>query len=148
MEHAARRILHIHVTAHPTAQWTLQQLREAMPSDHPYRFMIHDRDSIFAQALDQHIRSLGLHVLRTPPHQPQANALCERLLGTLRRECLDFVILEALSRFLAAFETVQPAPVSQPKAVCGEDNVIYVEVGYRTEEDTFLAGDQMAEVGA
>ena len=89
---SARRILHIHVTAHPTAQWTLQQLREAIPSDHPYRFLIHDRDSIFAQALDQHIRSLGLRVLRTPPHSPQANALCERLLGTLRRECLDFVI--------------------------------------------------------
>jgi hypothetical protein len=60
----------------------------------------------------------------------------------------DAKTLDALSRFLAAFETVQPEPVSQPKAVCGEDNVIYVEVGYRTEEDTFLAGDQMAEVGA
>jgi hypothetical protein len=55
---------------------------------------------------------------------------------------------DALPRFLAAFETVQPAPVSQPKAVCGEDNVIYVEVGYRTEEDTFLAGHQMAQGGA
>ena len=50
MEHASRRILHINVTAHPTAQWTLQQLREAIPSDHAYRFLIHDRDSIFSQA--------------------------------------------------------------------------------------------------
>src|SRR6266568_2715665 len=53
MEHATRRILHVNVTAHPTAPWTLQQLREAIPSDHTYHYLIHDRDSIFSQALDQ-----------------------------------------------------------------------------------------------
>jgi len=92
MEHATRRILHVNVTAHPTAAWTLQQLREAMPADHDYRFLIHDRDAIFSRDLDQHARNLRLRVLKTPPHSPQANALCERLIGTLRRECLDFVI--------------------------------------------------------
>jgi transposase InsO family protein len=92
MEHATRRILHTNVTAHPTASWTLQQLREAIPADHPYRFLIHDRDSIFSQQLDQSIRHLGLRVLKTPVRTPQANALCERLIGTLRRECLDFLI--------------------------------------------------------
>jgi len=92
MEHATRRILHSNVTAHPTAHWTLQQLREAIPADHTYRFLLHDRDSIFSQQLDQSIHNLGLRVLKTPPQTPQANALCERLLGTLRRECLDFVI--------------------------------------------------------
>ena len=92
MEHATRRILHTNVTAHPTASWTLQQLREAIPADHPYRFLIHDRDSIFSQQLDQGMRHLGLRVLKTPVRTPQANALCERLLGTLRRECLDFVM--------------------------------------------------------
>jgi transposase InsO family protein len=92
MEHATRRILHTNVTAHPTAPWTLHQLREAIPADHSYRFLIHDRDSIFSQQLDQHIRHLGLKVLKTPPQSPQANALCERLLGTLRQECVDFVI--------------------------------------------------------
>ena len=88
IEHASRRIRHVNVTAHPTADWTLQQLREAIPSDHGYRFLIHDRDCIFSQALDQRIRHLGLKVLKTPPQCPQANAVCERLLGTLRRECL------------------------------------------------------------
>ena len=92
MEHATRRILHINVTAHPTAPWTLQQLREAIPSDHSYRFLIHDRDSIFSAQLDQQVRNLGLKVLKTPVRSPQANALCERLLGTLRRECLDYLI--------------------------------------------------------
>ena len=88
MEHATRRLLHVNVTGHPTAQWTIQQFREAIPRNHSYRFLIHDRDRIFSQPLDQHIRNLGLRVLQTPPRSPQANALCERLLGTLRRECL------------------------------------------------------------
>jgi putative transposase len=92
MEHATRRILHCNVTAHPTAPWTLQQLREAIPADHGYRFLLHDRDSIFSPQLDQRIYHLGLRVLKTPPQSPQANALCERLLGTLRQECVDFVI--------------------------------------------------------
>jgi len=85
MEHATRRILHTNVTAHPTASWTLQQLREAIPADHTYRFLIHDRDSIFSQQLDQGIHHLGLRVRKTPVRTPQANALCERLIGTLRR---------------------------------------------------------------
>jgi putative transposase len=92
MEHATRRLLHVNVSAHPTAHWTLQQLRAAIPSDHTYRFLIHDRDSIFSQALDQRIRHLGLRVLTTPVRSPRANALCERLIGTLRRECLDCII--------------------------------------------------------
>jgi transposase InsO family protein len=92
IEHRSRRLLHVNVTAHPTAEWTLQQLREALPSDHGYRFLLHDRDRIFSQALDRRIGNLGLHVLKTPPHCPQANAICERVLGTLRREALDFVI--------------------------------------------------------
>jgi hypothetical protein len=56
------------------------------------RRYLHDRDAIFSQALDQGIRHLGLRVLKTPPHSPQTNALCERLLGTLQRECLDCVM--------------------------------------------------------
>jgi len=92
MEHATRRILHTNITAHPTSSWTLQQLREAIPADHTSRFLIHDRDSIFSQQLDQGIHHLGLRVLKTPVRTPQANALCEQLIGTLRRECLDFVI--------------------------------------------------------
>jgi len=92
IEHQTRRIVHCNVTTNPTAEWTLQQLREAIPSDHGYRFLIHDGDGIFSPQLDGSITHLGLRVLKTPPRSPKANSLCERVIGTLRRECLDFVI--------------------------------------------------------
>jgi len=92
MELGTRRILHHNVTAHPTADWTMQQFREALPGDHPYRFVIHDRDSIFSRELDKGVAAMGVRVPRTPLRAPQANAVCERFGGTLRRECLDFLI--------------------------------------------------------
>jgi putative transposase len=92
MELGTRRILHHNVTANPTAEWTLQQFREALPGDHPYRFVIHDRDSIFSKPLDKVVTDLGVRVLRTPVRAPMANSVCERFGGTLRRECLDFLI--------------------------------------------------------
>jgi transposase InsO family protein len=92
MEIGTRRILHCNVTAHPTAEWTAQQFREAIPSDHGYRFLIHDRDSIFSREVDTTIENLGVQVLRTPVRAPQANAYCERLIGTIRRDCLDYMI--------------------------------------------------------
>src|SRR5208283_4661322 len=93
MEHGSRRIIHLNVSAHPTAPWTLQQLREAIPSDHTYRFILHDRDAIFSTQLDAAVARMGLRVIKTPVRSPQANSLCERLIGTLRRECLDWMIL-------------------------------------------------------
>src|ERR1017187_3679141 len=93
LELGSRRILHCNVTAHPTAEWTAQQFREAIPSEQRFRFLIHDRDSIFSAEFDHELaEGLGLTVLRTPPQSPQANAHCERLVGTVRRECLDFLI--------------------------------------------------------
>ena len=92
IEHARRRLLHVNVTAHPTAPWTMQQFREAIPTDHAYRLLIHARDAIFSKAVDQSVRHMGLRVIKTPVRTPVANSICERVLGTLRRECLDFVI--------------------------------------------------------
>jgi transposase InsO family protein len=108
MEVGTRRILHCNVTAHPTAEWTLQQFREAIPCDHPYRFLIRDRDSIFSGEVDDQLKAFGRRVLRTPARAPQANAHCERLVGTARRECLDFMIPlgeKHLSRILAEWVT-------------------------------------------
>jgi len=92
IEHASRRLLHVNVTAHSTAPWTMQQFREAIPADHPYRILIHDRDSIFSKAVDQCVGHMGLRVVKTPARTPVANSICERVLGSLRRKCLDFVI--------------------------------------------------------
>ena len=92
LEVGSRRILHHNVTAHPTAKWTLQQFREALPNDHPYRFVIHDPDSIFSKALDKGVTDLGVRVRLTPVPAPMANSVCERFGGTLRRDRLDFLI--------------------------------------------------------
>ena len=92
LEQGRRRILHHNVTTHPTAEWTLQQFREAIPADHSYRFVIHDRDQVFSKELDEAVTAMGVRVLRTPVRAPLANSICERLIGTIRRECLDFMI--------------------------------------------------------
>jgi putative transposase len=92
IHHGSRQLLHFNVTAHPTATWTLQQLREAIGFERDYRYLLHDRDSIFARTLDESIESLRLRVLKSPPRSPRANAICERLIGTMRRECLDWLI--------------------------------------------------------
>jgi putative transposase len=92
MEIGSRRILHFNVTEHPTAEWTIQQFREFLAYDHRYRFVIHDRDTIFSSYLDSELQGFGVRVLKTPVRAPKANAHCERLIGTIRRECLDFLI--------------------------------------------------------
>ena len=74
IEIGSRRIIHCNVTEHPTTDWTLQQFREAIPSDHEYRFLIHDRDSIFSAQVDEHLQAFDLKILRTPVKAPTAKA--------------------------------------------------------------------------
>jgi putative transposase len=92
IEHGTRRLAHVNVTPHPSASWTLQQLREVVGSTDNHKYLIHDRDAIFAKRLDASIRALGVEVLRSPISSPKANAICERVIGTIRRECLDWMI--------------------------------------------------------
>ena len=92
MEHRSRRLIHCNVTAHPSAPWTRQQLREAIGCETGCGYLIHDRDSIFSLELDRSIDSFGLRVVKTPPRCPMANGICERVIGTIRRECLDWLI--------------------------------------------------------
>jgi putative transposase len=80
------------VTAHPTAAWTAQQFRMVVRGDQPHRFVIHDRDTIYSAGVDRTLMAMGLTVLKTPMPAPQANAFCERVIGTIRRDCLDFMI--------------------------------------------------------
>jgi putative transposase len=92
IEHGSRRLVSVGVTVHPSADWTLQQLREVVGFHDTHRYLIHDRDSIFAKHLDDSIKALGLSVLKSPPRSLKANAICERVIGTIRRECLDWLI--------------------------------------------------------
>ena len=92
IEHGSRRLARVDVTAHPSADWVLQQLREVVGVDNAHRYLLHDRDSIFAKHLDESIKALGLSVLKSPLRSPTANAICERVIGTVRRECLDWMI--------------------------------------------------------
>lgn len=120
MEIGSRRILHFNVTPHPIATWTRQQLREAIPSDHGYRFLIHDRDSVFSAEVDAQVSALRLRVLRTPVHAPQANAYCERLVGTIRRECLDYAIpLHARHLRVLLLEFVEHYNQGRPHSALG-----------------------------
>ncbi len=92
IEHGARRLLHFNLTQHPTAPWTLQQLREVVGLRDGYRYLLRDRDSIYSRELNRAVEHLGLKSVRSPPRSPKANAICERVIGTIRRECLDCVI--------------------------------------------------------
>ena len=92
IEHSTRRLAHINVTANPSADWALQQLREVVGNGGGHRYLIHDRDQIFAKHLDDSIQALGVQVLRSLIASPKANAICERVIGTTRRECLDWLI--------------------------------------------------------
>ena len=67
-------------------------MREVVGDEVCYRTLLHDRDSIFAWRLDESINRLGLIVIKSPPHSPKANAICEPVIGTIRRECLDWLI--------------------------------------------------------
>jgi putative transposase len=92
MEVGSRRILHWNITDHPTAEWTAQQFRMVVSGESSHRFVVHDRDSIYSEGVDRTLQTMGLTVVKTPVRAPQANAFCERLIGTIRRDYLDFVI--------------------------------------------------------
>ena len=93
LAHDRRRILHVDVTQHPTSAWTRQQLREAFPNEANARFLLHDGDTTFDAAFDRTINAFGLTAVRTAPHSPWQNPYVERVIGSIRRECLDHVIV-------------------------------------------------------
>jgi len=93
LSHDRRRIVHVNVTAHPTAIWTAQQLREAWPWDDAPRFLIRDRDSLYGEPFCHAIRSRGTEEVLTAPRSPWQNPVVERVIGSIRHEGLDHVIV-------------------------------------------------------
>jgi len=92
IEIGSRRILHCNVTDHPTAEWTRQQFREFVDGESGHRYVIHDRDTVFSAEVDEALKGFGLNVMKTPIRSPMASAFCERVIGTIRRACLDYLI--------------------------------------------------------
>ena len=93
LSHDRRRILHVNVTRHPTAEWTAQQITEAFPGDAEMpRYLHRDRDSIYGDAFQQRIAVLGLREVVNAKQSPWQNPFAERAVGSIRRECLDHVI--------------------------------------------------------
>src|ERR1700716_3969541 len=93
LAHDRRRILHFGVTAHPTAEWTAQQLREAFPWDTAPRYLLRDRDRIFGADFVKQVKAMGIKQVLSAPRSPWQRAYVERVIGTIRRECLDHVIV-------------------------------------------------------
>lgn len=93
VELATRRVVHFNVTVHPTDEWVAQQLREATPFDQAPRCLSRDRDSKYGQAFTRVAAGSNIEILKTPYRAPKANAICERFLGSVRRECLDHILI-------------------------------------------------------
>ena len=108
LAHDRRRILHVNVTRHPTSARTCQQLRESFPDDATARFLLHDGDATFGAAFGRTAQGFGLTSVRTAPRAPWQNPYVERVIGSIRRECLDHVIVfneRHLRRVLRAYVT-------------------------------------------
>ena len=92
LAHDRRRVVHTAVTAHPTAAWTAQQFRDAFPWDQAPRYLVRDRDRAF-QAVTATATAMGIEEVLTAPRSPWQNAYAERFIGSVRRECLDHVVV-------------------------------------------------------
>ena len=93
ISHDRRKILHFAVSSSPHSQWAIQQLRETFAFDETTKYVIRDNDGIYSNEFKQTIRKFGLKDTPTAPRSPWQNPFCERVIGTLRRECLDHMII-------------------------------------------------------
>ena len=93
IELQSRKVIHVGVTRSPTDAWTAQQLREATPYGQTPKYLIRDHDSKFGPCFARVAATSGIKILKTPYQAPRANAICERFLGSIRRECLDHVLI-------------------------------------------------------
>jgi transposase InsO family protein len=127
---ARRELVWINVTAHPTAEWIARQITEAFPWNEAPRYLIRDRDTIYGAAVTRRLRAIGIRDKPIAPGAPRQNCFAERLIGTIRRECLDHVVAlgeqhlrQVLRCYASYYNTVRThrsldkdAPVSRPRS--------------------------------
>ena len=93
LAHGRRRILQFGITAHPTAEWTVQQLRNAFPWESAPRYLLRGRDRIFSEDLVEQVKAMGIKQVLSGPRSPWQRAYVERLIGSIRRECPDHIVV-------------------------------------------------------
>jgi transposase InsO family protein len=115
ISHGRRELVHLAVTAHPTAAWVWQQLREATPWSRKPTYLVRDRDRVYGGAFVPRAEAVGIRTLLTPFRAPRANAVAERVIRTLRQECLDHVLVlderhlqAVLQEYAAFYNTERP----------------------------------------
>ena len=115
LRHDRRELLHLHVTDHPTADWTARQILQTFPKETAPRYMLRDRDTIYGESFIRCIASMGIREVRMAPRAPWQNAFVERVIGSIRRECLDHVIIlseahlgRVLRAYLAYYNATRP----------------------------------------
>jgi putative transposase len=115
LRHHRRELLYLHVTDHPTAIWTARQILEAFPNETAPRYLLRDRDAIYGERFTRCLANMGIRELIIAPRAPWQNAFAERVIGSIRRECLDHVIIRSgahlcrvLHVHLAYYNTARP----------------------------------------
>ena len=106
LRHSHRCVVHFNVTTNPTAQWAAQQIVEAFPYDQSPRFLLRDRDGTYGELFQERVKHMGIEEVLIAPRSPWQNPYCERVIGSIRRECLDHVIVlneKHLHRILAEY---------------------------------------------
>ena len=108
LSHHHRKVVHFNVTAHPTANWTAQQVIEAFPWDTAPKYLLRDRDSIYGSYFRNRLKNMGINEIITLPRSPWQNPFVERLIRSIRNDCLDHVIVlneSHLKRILYSYFT-------------------------------------------
>src|SRR5437773_5211706 len=117
LAHDRRRVLHFNVTEHPTAAWTAQQIVDAFPDDSAPSYLLRDRDAVYGHAFRQRVKGMGIGEVLTAPHSLWQNPFAERLIGSIRRECLNHVLVlgerhlrRTLARYFAYYHRARTHP--------------------------------------
>jgi putative transposase len=115
VHHESRRVVHVAVTNHPTDEWITQQVRDATPFEEKPKFLICDNDKRYGSLFERVVQASGIEVIHTPYKAPRANAICERFIGSLRRECLDHLLVldkrqltRVLKEYVSYFNPARP----------------------------------------
>ena len=131
IELKSRKIIHVGVTRSPTDAWTAQQQREATPFGQTPKYLIRDNDSKFGPWFARVAATSSIKILTTPYHAPRANAICERFLGSVRRECLDHILIlhelhlhRVLRAYVAYFNRARPHQGNQQHVPQREDTCL------------------------